>query len=115
MFKTTSYEPSLPDTIHLRRETVPVKHLDTTTLVNNTSAFTFEPFPLETTSTRVSSTIMAGSETAIQDNAMSKAHQAITIQNRVPVKAIRIERDYSLGDGITRFSTEYPVELTGKV
>ncbi|KAI8050147.1 Golgin subfamily A member 7/ERF4 [Gilbertella persicaria] len=46
---------------------------------------------------------------------MSKAHQAITIQNRVPVKAIRIERDYSLGDGITRFSTEYPVELTGKI
>lgn len=39
----------------------------------------------------------------------------ISIKNRVPVKSIRIERDYSLGDGITRFNTEYPIELEGKV
>lgn len=48
-------------------------------------------------------------------NAMLKAHEIISIQNRVPVKSIRVERDYSLGDGITRFSTQYPVELEGKV
>lgn len=46
---------------------------------------------------------------------MLKAHEIISIQNRVPVKSIRVERDYSLGDGITRFSTQYPVELEGKV
>ncbi|CAO3689473.1 unnamed protein product [Umbelopsis vinacea] len=28
---------------------------------------------------------------------------------------IRIERDYSLGDGITKFSLEYPPELEGKI
>jgi hypothetical protein len=39
----------------------------------------------------------------------------ISIKQRAPVKSIRIERDYSLGDGITRFQTEYPIELTGKV
>jgi hypothetical protein len=46
---------------------------------------------------------------------MLKAHEIISIQSRVPVKSIRVERDYSLGDGITRFSTQYPVELEGKV
>jgi hypothetical protein len=51
------------------------------------------------------------------NNAMTtKAHETIiSIKNRVPIKSIRIERDYSLGDGIIRFSTEYPIELTGKV
>lgn len=45
-----------------------------------------------------------------------KAHETnITIKQRVPVKSIRIERDYSKADGITRFSTEYPTELEGKV
>lgn len=45
-----------------------------------------------------------------------KAHATtIDIKQRVPVKSIRVERDYSLGDGITRFRTEYPVELDGKV
>jgi hypothetical protein len=32
-----------------------------------------------------------------------------------PTEFIRIERDYSLGDGITKFSLEYPQELHGKV
>ncbi|KAI7881447.1 hypothetical protein K492DRAFT_177050 [Lichtheimia hyalospora FSU 10163] len=32
-----------------------------------------------------------------------------------PTRAIRIERDYSRGDGVTRFSTEFPIELDGKV
>lgn len=46
----------------------------------------------------------------------SMAHETtIDIKQRVPVKSIRVERDYSLGDGITRFQTEYPVELMGKV
>lgn len=46
----------------------------------------------------------------------AKTHETtISIKQRVPVKAIRIERDYSLGDGITRFQTEFPMELTGKV
>lgn len=48
-------------------------------------------------------------------NAMTNSHEIISIKKRVPIKSIRIERDYSLGDGITRFSTEYPMELTGKV
>lgn len=52
-----------------------------------------------------------------KDNAMTvHAHETtISIKQRAPVKAIRIERDYSLGDGITRFQTNYPIELTGKV
>ncbi|KAI7891484.1 Golgin subfamily A member 7/ERF4 [Mucor mucedo] len=46
----------------------------------------------------------------------AKAHETnITIKQRVPVKSIRIERDYSKADGITRFSTEYPAELEGKI
>lgn len=55
--------------------------------------------------------------TTVDNNAMtSMAHETtIDIKQRVPVKSIRVERDYSLGDGITRFQTEYPVELTGKV
>lgn len=32
-----------------------------------------------------------------------------------PTRTIRIERDYSRGDGVTRFSTEFPIELHGKV
>ncbi|KAI8327833.1 hypothetical protein BD560DRAFT_417644 [Blakeslea trispora] len=42
-------------------------------------------------------------------------HQVIPIEHQIPIQTIRIERDYSLGDGITRFSTQYPTELTGKV
>ncbi|KAI9248262.1 Golgin subfamily A member 7/ERF4 family-domain-containing protein [Phascolomyces articulosus] len=41
-------------------------------------------------------------------------HQVIDISNRVPDKAIRIERDYSQGNGITRFSNEYPLLLAGR-
>ncbi|GAB5590795.1 hypothetical protein Unana1_05695 [Umbelopsis nana] len=32
-----------------------------------------------------------------------------------PTTFIRVERDYSLGDGITKFSLEYPPELEGKI
>ncbi|CDH60195.1 predicted protein [Lichtheimia corymbifera JMRC:FSU:9682] len=32
-----------------------------------------------------------------------------------PTRTIRIERDYSRGDGVTRFSTEFPIELHGKI
>ncbi|KAI8987340.1 hypothetical protein BDF20DRAFT_832284 [Mycotypha africana] len=39
----------------------------------------------------------------------------IPINERVPTKSIRIERDYTLGDGITRFHTTYPTELNGKM
>lgn len=46
---------------------------------------------------------------------MTNSHEIVPIKKRVPIKSIRIERDYSLGDGITRFNTEYPAELTGKV
>ena len=42
-------------------------------------------------------------------------HESISIKNRVPIKSIRIERDYTLGDGITRFYTEYPKDLEGRV
>lgn len=46
----------------------------------------------------------------------AKANEtSISIKQRAPVKSIRIERDYSLADGITRFQTEYPIELDGKV
>jgi hypothetical protein len=49
-------------------------------------------------------------------NAMNKSgHETIAIKNRVPIKSIRVERDYSLGDGITRFYTEYPEDLQGRV
>ncbi|KAI7852425.1 Golgin subfamily A member 7/ERF4 [Circinella umbellata] len=34
---------------------------------------------------------------------------------RVPSKAVRIERDYSRGDGITRFCTDFPPELSGRI
>lgn len=55
------------------------------------------------------------SSSSNNNNAMINPHESISIKNRAPVKSIRIERDYSLGDGITRFSTEYPAELSGKV
>lgn len=42
-------------------------------------------------------------------------HQAIDLTRRVADRAIRVERDYSKGDGITRFSIDYPPQLTGKV
>lgn len=42
-------------------------------------------------------------------------HEAIPIRNRVPIKSIRIERDYSLGDGITCFNTDYPEDLRGRI
>lgn len=42
-------------------------------------------------------------------------HETIAIKNRVPIKSIRVERDYSLGDGITRFYTEYPEDLQGRI
>ncbi|KAG1173719.1 hypothetical protein G6F70_005635 [Rhizopus microsporus] len=49
-------------------------------------------------------------------NAMTKTeHEVISIKNRVPIKSIRIERDYSLGDGITRFYTNYPEDLQGRI
>lgn len=42
-------------------------------------------------------------------------HQTINFTKVVAQGAIRIDRDYSLGDGITRFSTEYPSQLEGRV
>lgn len=128
MFSTESCELSIPKTVHSKRESASItpatavrKHVDTATLINNVSQSTFESPALEQTSTRVSSTIMSGSIATQQakpkENAMTaKTHETtISIKQRVPVKAIRIERDYSLGDGITRFQTEFPMELTGKV
>ncbi|KAI9270427.1 Golgin subfamily A member 7/ERF4 family-domain-containing protein [Phascolomyces articulosus] len=41
-------------------------------------------------------------------------HETIEMTQRVPSKAVRIERDYSRGDGITRFCTEFPPELSGR-
>lgn len=46
---------------------------------------------------------------------MKQTHEIISIERRVPLRTIRIDRDYSLGDGITRFSTEYPVQLSDRV
>ncbi|CEI98457.1 hypothetical protein RMCBS344292_12565 [Rhizopus microsporus] len=74
-------------------------------------------------STRVSSTIMTencaienNSNNSHHKNAMTKTeHEVISIKNRVPIKSIRIERDYSLGDGITRFYTNYPEDLQGLI
>ncbi|KAI8146557.1 Golgin subfamily A member 7/ERF4 family-domain-containing protein [Fennellomyces sp. T-0311] len=42
-------------------------------------------------------------------------HQTIEISRRVPDKSIRVDRDYSRGDGITRFSTDYPPLLAGRI
>lgn len=42
-------------------------------------------------------------------------HCSIDITRRIPQRAIRVERDYSRGDGITQFSTAYPPQLAGKV
>ncbi|KAI8144479.1 Golgin subfamily A member 7/ERF4 family-domain-containing protein [Fennellomyces sp. T-0311] len=41
-------------------------------------------------------------------------HEMIDMR-RVPNKAVRIERDYSRGDGITRFCTDFPAELSGRI
>ncbi|KAG1123438.1 hypothetical protein G6F42_010548 [Rhizopus arrhizus] len=128
----TSSEPTIPKAVHQKSRDSPsiiseqqsYKHIDTTALINNNSSSSLDEV-LEVTSTRVSSTIIAGSLTvksqkeahhhSSNKNAMLKAHEIISIQNRVPVKSIRVERDYSLGDGITRFSTQYPVELERKI
>ncbi|KAG2193201.1 hypothetical protein INT46_005149 [Mucor plumbeus] len=124
-------EPTLPQPAHLKSRGSPsiiseqqsYKHIDTTALIDNTSSSSLDEV-LEVASTRVSSTILAGSLTVkntkephnnSNKDAMLKAHEIISIQSRVPVKSIRVERDYSLGDGITRFSTQYPVELEGKI
>ncbi|KAI8066384.1 Golgin subfamily A member 7/ERF4 family-domain-containing protein [Gongronella butleri] len=45
----------------------------------------------------------------------SKAQLAIDMNQYVATKAVRIERDYSKGDGITQFCTEMPMALDGKV
>jgi hypothetical protein len=45
----------------------------------------------------------------------SSIHHSIYDSMAQPHTFIRIERDYSLGDGITKFSLEYPPELEGKV
>ncbi|CDS05089.1 hypothetical protein LRAMOSA07618 [Lichtheimia ramosa] len=42
-------------------------------------------------------------------------HCSIDITRRIPQRAIRVERDYSRGDGITQFSTAYPPQLAGKI
>ncbi|KAI9495408.1 Golgin subfamily A member 7/ERF4 family-domain-containing protein [Zychaea mexicana] len=42
-------------------------------------------------------------------------HETIEMAQRVPSKAVRIERDYSRGDGVTRFCTEFPPELSGRI
>lgn len=42
-------------------------------------------------------------------------HYSIDITRRIPQRAIRVERDYTRGDGITQFSTAYPPQLAGKV
>ncbi|KAI9306029.1 Golgin subfamily A member 7/ERF4 family-domain-containing protein [Cunninghamella echinulata] len=54
---------------------------------------------------------MATKSSAVVNN----SHVSIDIKQQVPLKAIRIERDYSKGDGITQFSTEYPLSLEGKI
>jgi hypothetical protein len=69
MFTTDGCEPTLPKSIHLKRESSSIvsqqtkvnKHIDTTTLINNISTSTIDSSPiLENSSTRVSSTIMTG-------------------------------------------------------
>ncbi|KAI9281754.1 Golgin subfamily A member 7/ERF4 family-domain-containing protein [Umbelopsis sp. AD052] len=45
----------------------------------------------------------------------SSIHHSIYDPMAEPTEFIRIERDYSLGDGITKFSLEYPQELHGKI
>ncbi|KAJ8652833.1 hypothetical protein O0I10_011507 [Lichtheimia ornata] len=42
-------------------------------------------------------------------------HYSIDITRRIPQRAIRVERDYTRGDGITQFSTAYPPQLAGKI
>lgn len=42
-------------------------------------------------------------------------HQTIDMSQRAIVQVIRIERDYSQGDGITRFVTMVPEELNDRV
>ncbi|KAI8330498.1 Golgin subfamily A member 7/ERF4 family-domain-containing protein [Chlamydoabsidia padenii] len=43
------------------------------------------------------------------------AHTSIDLTRQVSSKAIRIERDYSKGDGITKFCTDLPTSLEGKI
>ena len=50
-----------------------------------------------------------------QQQSTSPPHETIEMTQRVPSKAVRIERDYSRGDGITRFCTDFPPELSGRV
>ncbi|KAI8098709.1 Golgin subfamily A member 7/ERF4 family-domain-containing protein [Halteromyces radiatus] len=45
----------------------------------------------------------------------NKSHTSIDITHQVPTKTVRIERDYSKGDGITQFCTELPLALEGKI
>lgn len=63
MFTTTNCEPTLPKAIHSKREPSSIvqqsKHVDTTTLINNTSSSTINS-PTLRVSSSVSSTIMTG-------------------------------------------------------
>jgi hypothetical protein len=66
MFTADSCELTLPKSVHTKRESASIvqlpinKHVETTTLMNNTSQSTFDSPTLEPTCTRVSSTIMSG-------------------------------------------------------
>lgn len=96
---------------------VSLSHHTLTTFSPNNKKLLLPPQLLTSTINNTIQGSIATQQTKPKDNAMTaKTHETtISIKQRVPVKAIRIERDYSLGDGITRFQTEFPMELTGKV
>ncbi|KAG0913674.1 hypothetical protein G6F33_004944 [Rhizopus arrhizus] len=108
---TNTCEPSIPKQAHTKADLSSFQSSkDTTALINDASTISHIP------STRVSSTIMAGNNSVYNNKSKDGSeHESISIKNRVPIKSIRIERDYTLGDGITRFYTEYPKDLEGRI
>lgn len=62
-----------------------------------------------------SSTHTPPTTTVIKPTPPAITHTSIDLTQQVSSKAIRIERDYSKGDGITKFCTDLPVSLEGKV
>jgi hypothetical protein len=62
-----------------------------------------------------SSTHTPPTTTVIKSTPPAITHTSIDLTQQVSSKAIRVERDYSKGDGITKFCTDLPVSLEGKV
>ncbi|KAI8371455.1 Golgin subfamily A member 7/ERF4 family-domain-containing protein [Radiomyces spectabilis] len=108
--------------IAFSRHSSSARDLAYSSMINNhvTSArhfSSFAPTTVDSTNCHSHHNAMATKPMSLQPSSTPHTdnHETIDMALHAPSHTIRVERDYSQGDGITRFSTEFPAELLGRI